>query len=58
MSDYEDDDFFEGPAGLDEEELLLIQQEYRRQKLKENLIGPCASTMVHGVNLNSFEFFS
>ena len=47
MSDYEDDDFFEGPAGLDEEELLLIQQEYRRQKLKENLIGPCASTMVH-----------
>ena len=47
MSDYEEDDFFEGPAGLDEEELLLIQQEYRRQKLKENLIGPCISTMVH-----------
>ena len=32
---------------LSDEELLLIQDEYRKQKLKETLIGPIISTCVH-----------
>ena len=48
MSIYEEDEIDEvGIGGLDEEELLQIQNEYRRQKLKETLIGPCISTLIH-----------
>ena len=51
MSEYEDEyddqDFDQEMGGLSEEELMIIQAEYRRQKLKENLIGPVISTMVH-----------
>jgi hypothetical protein len=32
---------------LDDQELLAIQEDYRRQKLKENLIGPIISTLAH-----------
>ena len=45
MSDYDDydedfDDLHDGESGiLNEEELFLIQEEYRKQKLKENLLN-------------------
>ena len=53
MSDYDDYDEYDDQeldhemSGLSEDELMIIQEEYRRQKLKENLIGPVISTMVH-----------
>jgi hypothetical protein len=51
MSEYEEDydEEYESEAfgTLSEEELLRIQADYRKQKLKENLIGPVISTMVH-----------
>lgn len=44
MSEYEDSFDYEG---ISEEEIMLIQEEYRKQKLKETLIGPIISTIVH-----------
>jgi hypothetical protein len=43
------DDFEENfdNGGLSDDELMQIQAEYRKQKLKENLIGPVISTAVH-----------
>ena len=55
MSEYEDEyddqEFEQELGGLSEEELMIIQADYRRQKLKENLIGPVISTMFHVVLL-------
>ena len=45
MSEYTEEDEFNG--ALSEEDLFLIQEEYRKQKLKETLIGPMISTAVH-----------
>ena len=52
MSEYEEDvyeDDYENEAfgTLSDEELVRIQEDYRKQKLKENLIGPVISTAVH-----------
>ena len=44
---YDDQEFEHELGGLNEEELMLIQAEYRKQKLKENLMGPLISTAVH-----------
>ena len=44
MSQYEEEDDFDMPT---EEDIMQIQEDYRRQKLKENLIGPIISTAVH-----------
>ena len=44
-NDYEEDFYEDG--SLTEGEILEIQEAYRRQKVKENLIGPAISTMVH-----------
>ena len=38
---------FEDFHVLDDQELLAIQEDYRRQKLKENLVGPIISTLAH-----------
>ena len=50
MSEYDDyeeyDEEFEA-GGLSDEEIMIIQSEYRKQKLKENLIGPVISTAIH-----------
>ena len=50
MSEYDDyeeyDEEFDS-GGLSDEEIMLIQTEYRKQKLKENLIGPVISTAIH-----------
>ena len=32
---------------LSDEDFIKIQTEYRRQKVRENLVGPCVSTAVH-----------
>ena len=32
---------------LSDEDFIKIQTEYRRQKVRENLVGPCISTAVH-----------
>ena len=51
MSEYADEEYEdhqeEYSGGLSEDEILAIQADYRRQKLKENIIGPCISTLVH-----------
>ena len=50
MDEYEDeyhDEENDGYQVLSDEELMAIQAEYRRQKLKETLIGPVISTSVH-----------
>ncbi|MCM8539600.1 MAG: hypothetical protein NE328_04945 [Lentisphaeraceae bacterium] len=50
MSEYEeyDDEYYEEDNGmLSEEEILEIQEEYRRRRLIESLIGPIVSTIFH-----------
>ena len=51
MPEYQNEEYQEshdqGFGGLDEHEIMEIQAEYRRQKMKENIIGPVISTMVH-----------
>ena len=50
MSEYEDYDEYDEEfehGGLSDEDIMLIQAEYRKQKLKENLIGPVISTAIH-----------
>ena len=50
MSEYDDYDEYDEEfehGGLSDEQVMLIQAEYRKQKLKENLIGPVISTGVH-----------
>ena len=47
--DYEEDyDYYdEVDEGLSEEDILLIQEEYRKKRLIESLIGPVISTVFH-----------
>ena len=47
MSEDYEEEYQEDLGGLAEEELLAIQAEYRKQRLKETLIGPVISTLVH-----------
>ncbi|MCH2205314.1 MAG: terpene cyclase/mutase family protein [Lentisphaerales bacterium] len=54
MSEYYDDEeeFFEGEEGfeggqLSEAEIMEIQEEYRRRRLIESLVGPVISTLFH-----------
>ena len=54
MEDYNDydDEFYEDDfedGSLTEEEILAIQEEYRRKRLIESLIGPVVSTVFHVV---------
>ena len=42
-----DDEFYEDDYALTEEEILEIQEEYRRKRLIESLIGPVVSTVFH-----------
>ena len=42
-----DDEFDEIDEGLSEEEIFEIQEEYRRKRLYESLIGPVVSTVFH-----------
>ena len=51
--EYEDDSF----GVLSHEELMEIQEQYRKQKLKENLIGPVISTFLHILLLLGASFF-
>ena len=54
MAEYEDeyhDEEYDGYQVLSDEELMAIQAEYRRQKMKETLIGPVISTSIHLVLL-------
>ena len=55
MSEYADEEYDEYQeeqmGGLSEAELMTIQEDYRRQKLKENIIGPLISTAVHVILL-------
>ena len=56
MDEHEEfDDFIND--GLSDEELMLIQAEYRKQKLKENLMGPIISTSVHVILLTLCAIF-
>ena len=41
------DDEYEDRFTLSEEELILIQDESRREQLKQTLIGPIVSTLAH-----------
>lgn len=42
-----DDEFEDYEETLSEEDILLIQEEYRRKRLIESLIGPVVSTVFH-----------
>ena len=46
--EYEDYDEYENEESLlAEEDIMLIQEEYRRKRLIESLIGPVISTIFH-----------
>ena len=50
MSDYQEEEYYEDDyenGELLEDELLEIQDEYRRRRLVESLIGPTVSTVFH-----------
>ena len=47
MSDENLDEYNNELKALSDEELLMVQAEYRRQKMKETLIGPLISTAFH-----------
>ena len=47
MSDENLDEYSNELKALSDEELLMVQAEYRRQKMKETLIGPLISTAFH-----------
>ena len=49
MSEYEEDEYEEGSENfqLSEDEIFEIQEEYRRRRLIESLIGPVISTFFH-----------
>ena len=47
LDDKEGMEYEQGLIAMSQEELFLVQDEYRRKKLKENLIGPIISSSVH-----------
>lgn len=44
---YEEEEYYDGGSYLSEEDILAIQEEYRRKRLIESLIGPVISTVFH-----------
>jgi len=59
FNEYEDFDVQDIDGSmLSEEELAFIQDEYRKQKMKENLIGPSISTAVHVALVAFLVFFA
>ena len=47
MSDYFDEEFEEVSSELTDQEVLRIQEEYQKKRLRETLLGPIISTVFH-----------
>ena len=59
MSEYYQEDEYEYEEEvftLSEGDILEIQEEYRRKRLMESLIGPVISTVFHWLNCHSGDF--